>query len=183
MLLICGALAAVHLLLHLATAPALTALAPLAPPVYAVVAGVHSVVPFLARRVTDAPGTAVLTGGLAAVFVSVTNGSGVIAVVPLLLAGAVIDLVVWRSAGTGRRAEARYLLAAVCAGGALFAVSLAVFSPAHLTPPILLGAFAGRVVGELLACLLSAAVATALRRAGVGRALPGGGTRQSRPSS
>ncbi|UPL14212.1 hypothetical protein [Microbacterium galbinum] len=168
-LLICGALAAVHLLIHLATAPLLTALAPLAPPLYALVAGVHSLLPFLARRLTDVPGTAVLTSAIAAVFIAVANTAGVIVIFPLVLAGAVIDLVVWRTRGTGARVRRRYLLAAVCAGTALFGVSVVVFSPEHLSPAILLGSFLGRIVGELLASELSGALASALHRAGVGR--------------
>lgn len=180
-LLVCGALAAVHLLLHLATVPVLTALAPLAPPLYALVAGVHSVMPFLARRLTDVPGTAVLTSAVAAVFVSVSNGSGVIAVVPLVVTGAAIDLVVWRTHSGDRGAGRRYLLAAVVAGIALFGLSLAVFSPEHLTPLILGGSLIGRVVGELLAAVLSGALVAALRHAGVGRAF--GDPPQSNPSS
>lgn len=180
-LLICAALAAVHLLLHIATVPLLTALAPLAPPLYAFVAGLHSLMPFLARRLTDVPGAALLTGGIAAVFVSMTSPSGLIVAVPLLVAGAAIDVVVWRSRGTSRPVRRRYLLAAVCVGTALTALSLVVFSPAHLTPPIVLGTLAGRIIGEVLVAALSGLLATALHRAGVGRALDT--SSQSSPSS
>ncbi|MFJ4254079.1 hypothetical protein [Microbacterium sp. NPDC090003] len=168
-LLICGALAAVHLLIHFATAPLLTALAPLAPPLYALVAGVHSLLPFLARRVTDVPGTAVLTSAIAAVFIAVANTAGVIVIVPLVLAGAIIDLVVWRTRGTAAPARRRYLLAAACAGTVLFGVSVVVFSPEHLSLGILLGSFLGRIAGEVLASEISGALASALHRAGVGR--------------
>lgn len=180
-LLICGALAAVHLLLHFATLPALTALAPVSPPIYALIAGVHSLMPFLARRLTGVPGSAVLTSAIAALFVVVTNGAGLIAAVPVVLAGAVIDLVVWRSTGSGRRSQMRYLLAAVAAGAALFAVSLAVFSPEHLTPAVLLATLAARVLGEVIAALLSGLLASALTRAGVGRGIRSGD--QSKPIS
>lgn len=180
-LLICGALAAVHLLLHFATLPALTALAPVSPPIYALIAGVHSLMPFLARRLTGAPGSAVLTSAIAALFVVVTNGAGLIAAVPVVLAGAVIDLVVWRSTGSGRRSQMRYLLAAVAAGAALFAVSLAVFSPEHLTPVLLFATLAARVLGEVIAALLSGLLASALTRAGVGRGIRSGD--QSKPIS
>lgn len=178
-LLVCGALGAVHLLLHLATVPLLTALAPLSPPLYGLLAGVHSVMPFLARRLTGVPGTAVLTSAIAALFVIMSNGSGLIGGIPVVLAGAVIDLVVWRS--NGRRAEKRYLLAAAVVGTVLFALSLSVFSPAHLTPLLIAGTWVGRVVGEIAAMLLAKAAASALRRAGVGRALHAGD--QSRPAS
>lgn len=180
-LLVCGALAAVHLLLHLATVPLLTSLAPFSPPLYAIVAGVHSIVPFLARRLTGVSGSAVLTSAIAALFIVVTNGSGLIGAIPVVLAGAVIDLVLWRTAGTGRRVEIRYLLAALAAGSVLFVVSLSVFSPEHLTPVLIGATWAGRVVGEIAAALLAAAAASALMRAGVGRTLRTDD--QSRPTS
>lgn len=180
-LLICGALAAVHLLLHFATLPALTALAPISPPIYGLIAGVHSLMPFLARRLTGVPGSAVLTSAIAALFVVVTNGAGLIAAVPVVLAGTVIDLVVWRSSGSGRRSQIRYLLAAVVAGAALFAVSLAVFSPEHLTPVLLFATLGTRVLGEVIAAVLSGLLASALMRAGVGRGIRSGD--QSKPIS
>jgi hypothetical protein len=180
-LLICGALAAVHLLLHFATVPALTALAPVSPPIYGLIAGVHSLMPFLARRLTGVPGTAVLTSAIAGLFIVVTNGVGLIAAVPVVLAGAVIDLVVWRSSGFGRRSQIRYLLAAVVAGILLFAVSLAVFSPEHLTPVLLLATLGTRVLGEVIAAVLSGLLASALMRAGVGRGIRSGD--QSKPVS
>lgn len=170
-----------HLLLHFATVPALTALAPVSPPIYGLIAGVHSLMPFLARRLTGVPGTAALTSATAALFVVVTNGSGLIAAVPVVLAGAVIDLVVWRSSGSGRLSQIRYLLAAVAAGVALFAVSLAVFSPEHLTPGLLLATLGTRVLGEVIAAVLSGLLASALMRAGVGRGIRSGD--QSKPIS
>jgi hypothetical protein len=185
---VCATLAAVHLLAHLATVPLLTLLAPLSPPLYGLVAALHSVMPFLARRLTGVPGTALLTAGIAAVFVAATNVAGAIVAVPLLLAGAIIDLVVWRSDADSRRGEIRYYAAAIVAGAALFAVSLSVFSPEHLTPVLLAATLATRIVGELLAAALSRALAVALIRAGVGRALRGDrgrstDRRQSSPSS
>ncbi|MFS0853395.1 hypothetical protein [Microbacterium sp. 179-I 3D4 NHS] len=180
-LLICAALAAVHLLAHLATVPLLTLLAPLSPPLYGLVAGVHSILPFLARRLTGVPGTALVTASIASVFVAATNAAGAIVVVPLVLAGALIDLVVWRADGSSRRVELRYAAAAVVSGAALFAISLSVFSPEHLTPLLVIGTLAGRIAGELVAAGLSRLLAAALARAGVGRSLRDRG--QSRPSS
>lgn len=66
-LLICGALAAVHLMLHLSTVGLLTVLAPISPPLYALVASVHGAMPFLARRLTRTPGTATVTAAAAGV--------------------------------------------------------------------------------------------------------------------
>jgi hypothetical protein len=169
-LLTCAALAAVHVLLHLATVGILTVLAPLSPPLYGLAAGLHSIMPFLARRLTAVPGTAIITAGVASAFISATSPSGAILVIPLLLAGASIDLVVWRSDrdGSTRRSEARFLLAAVTAGLALFAISLFVFSPEHLTPLLVTGTLACRILGELGAAIVSQVIARALRRAGVG---------------
>ncbi len=174
-LLICAALAAVHVLLHLIAAPALTALAPLSPPLYALAAGLHSVMPFLARRLTATPGTATLTAGIAAAFIAATSASGIILLVPLLLAGGMIDLVVGRvdAAGAGAsRVRLRYAMAAVAAGTALFAISLTVFSPWHLTPLLIVSTLIARITGELGAALLSALIARSLGRAGVGVSAP-----------
>lgn len=166
MLLTCAALAVVHVLLHLSTLPLLTALAAVAPPAYALIAGVHSLMPFLARRITGAPGAAIVTSGIAALLVSATSPSGIIAAIPVLLAGCVIDLTLWRTGRSGA-AEVRYLAAGTVTAVTLFAVSLAVFSQAHLTPVIIIGALIGRVCGEVIAVVLSRLLAGALARAGV----------------
>jgi hypothetical protein len=86
----------------------------------------------------------------------------------LLVAGTVIDLTMW--AGRRDRGSA-YCVAALLAGTVLFALSLAVFSPEHLTPVLVLGTWVARVVRELVAAAISAALALALGRAGVGRTL------------
>lgn len=171
-LLLCGAFAAVHMLLHLATVPALTLLAPFSPPLYGLVAGIHSVMPFLARRFTATPGTATITAGIAGVFVAIVSPLGFLVLVPLLVAGIVIDAVVSRVDRSGRvspRVTVRYLLAAVLAGAALFAVSLSVFSPEHLTPFLLIATLGARVTGELFAVTLAGALVRALDRTGVRR--------------
>ncbi|WP_045278088.1 ECF transporter S component [Microbacterium oxydans] len=165
-LLTCAALAVVHVLLHLSTLPLLTALAAVAPPAYALVAGVHSLMPFLARRITGTPGAAIVTSGIAALLVSATSSSGLIAAIPVLLAGCLIDLMLWRTGPSGA-AEVRYLAAGAVTAVVLFAVSLAVFSPAHRTPVIIIGTLLGRLVGEAIAVVLSRLLAGALVRAGV----------------
>lgn len=170
-LLVCAALAGAHVLLHLATLPLLTALAPTAPPVYAVIAGAHSLMPFLARRLTGVPGAAIVTSAIAAALVSTTSPSGIIAGVPVLLAGCVIDLVLGRRTSLRATTERRYFAAGALTAVALFAVSLAVFSPGHLTPPILIGTAVGRMAGEAIAVVISRLLAAGLVRAGVGRAV------------
>lgn len=170
-LLVCATLAALHAIVQLTTLPVTGALAAAAPPAYALVASLHSLMPFLARRLTGVRGSATLTSGIAGVFVAAGSSIGVIALIPLLLTGAVIDTVVWNSDAEGRRSEPRYLMAAVVAGIVLWAVSLVVFSPDHLTPTIIGGVLLGRIVGELVIVTLSRALASALGRAGVGRTL------------
>ncbi|KZE89426.1 hypothetical protein [Microbacterium sp. TNHR37B] len=169
-LLICAALAGIHAVLHLLTLPLLSVLAPAAPPAYALVASLHSLMPFLARRVTRVPGTALITSAIAAVFVAATSSLGLIALIPLVLTGVVIDAVIWTSDTDGVRRETRFVVAGVSAGIALWAVSLTVFSPDHLTAAMLVATLAARVAGELAVVALSRAVAAALARAGVGRA-------------
>lgn len=170
-LLMCAALAGAHALLHFATLPLLTTLAPVAPPAYALVAGAHSVMAFLARRVTGAPGSAIVTSAIAALLVAPTSTSGLIAAAPVLLAGCVIDLALGFAPSRRRPTEQRYFVAGALTGLALFGISLAVFSPEHLSPPIIVGAGIGRLVGEALAVILSRLIARGLLRAGVGRAL------------
>ena len=170
-LLACAALAGIHTLIHLAVLPLLSVLAPASPPLYALVASAHSLMPFLARRLTGRRGTATLTSAIAAVFVATTSSLGVLALVPLLLTGAVIDGVLWRRDEAARWPEGRYLVAGAAVAVALWAVSLSVFSPEHLTPAILLGTALARVLGELAIVACSRVLAVALGRAGVGRTL------------
>jgi len=170
-LLACAALAGVHTLIHLALLPLLSVLAPASPPLYALVASAHSLMPFLARRLTGTRGSATLTSGIAAVFVVATSSLGVLAMVPLLLTGAVIDATLWSRDSAGRRSEARYIVAGAAVGVALWAVSLLVFSPEHLTPAIIVGTALARLVGELAIVSCSRLLAVALGRAGVGRTL------------
>lgn len=170
-LLACAALAGIHTLIHLAVLPLLSVLAPAAPPLYALLASVHSLMPFLARRLTGARGSATLTSGIAAVFVVATSSLGVLAIVPLLLTGAVIDLTLWSRDSAGGRSEVHYIIAGAAVGVTLWAVSLLVFSPEHLTPAIIVGTALARLVGELAIVWCSRVLAAALGRAGVGRTL------------
>lgn len=174
-LLVCAALAGVQTVLQLSLLPALSVLAPASPPLYALIASAHTLLPFLARRLTRMPGAATLTSGIAGIFVAATSALGIVALIPLLVAGVVIDAIVWSSDAAGRRRESRFLVAGVAAGLALWAVSLSVFSPEHLVPAILLGTLGARVVGELVVVVLSRVLAAALERAGVGRSSGRGG--------
>lgn len=173
-LLVCGALASVHVLLHLGTVGVLTFLAPVSPPLYGLVAGLHAVMPFLARRLTRLPGSATVTAVLAGVIVALSSSSGLLVLVPLVLTGVVIDAVVWtsdRENVPGWRAETRYFLAGALSGSVLFLVSLAVFSAEHLTLVLEIATLVTRILGEVGAAAISGLLARALRRAGVGRSV------------
>lgn len=163
-LLICAALAAVQALVSLAVSPVTPAIAAAAPPVYALVAAVHSIMPFLARMLTRAPWTATITAGVAGVLVWPFSAIGPLVVVALLAGAAAFDLALL-GAGVPRRQ--RLVLAAVLAGVALFLISLPVFSPDHLTPIVLTATLAGRIAGELIALLAAGILASALGRAGM----------------
>lgn len=164
-LLIAAAFAALQTGLFLAVLPVLSVTAPTAPPVYALIAGVNTVLPFLARVVTRTPGTATITAAVAAVLVVALSPLGLIAAVPLLATGVVFDLICGRSSVSNRRLVVGAAVVAVV----LFGLSLAVFSPEHLAPWMLAATLAGRLVGEGVAVVVVIAVARLLRRAGVAR--------------
>lgn len=169
MLLICAALAVVQVGVSLALAPLLVSLPALSPPLYAVVAGVHALMVFLAPRVTGARWSATVTAVIAGLVMATVNPIGVLITVVVLIPGVIVDVaLLLPPAPAGRRAsELRYGLGAVASAVVLFAVSLPVFSPEHLTPAILIGAALGRLVGEGLAYVCARALAAGLVRAGV----------------
>ena len=168
-LLVAAALAALQTLLFLAVVPVTTVLAAAAPPAYAVVAGIHSLMPFLARLITAVPGTATITAGITGLLTAALSPIGPLAAVPMLTAALVFDLAMpWLSRG---RVVAlwRILVAASAAAVALFAVSLPVFSSEHLVFPVLAATLIGRVVGEALAATAAWGIARLLSRAGLVR--------------
>ncbi len=166
-LLIAASFAAVQTVLFALVVPVTTVLAASAPPAYALVAAVHSAMPLLARLVTALPGTATITAGITAILTAALSPIGLLAGVPMLVAGVVYDVVLGR--GRGGVSAWRVSIAAVAAGVALFAVSLPVFSPDHLVAPVLLATLVCRVAGQVLVGLLAVAVARLLGRAGIRR--------------
>lgn len=169
-LLICAALAAVQVGVFVVLSPVLVTLPALSPPLYAVVAGAHSVMIFLAPRVTGARGSGTITALIAGLIIAALNPIGMLVVTLLLIPGVLVDLAVLAPGrATSRAMEARYLAAALVAAAALFAVSLPAFSAEHLTPWILIGAAGGRVAGETVAYACSRALAAGLARAGIRR--------------
>ena len=167
-LLVSAALGAVQALVLLAVVPITSVLAATSPPAYAVVAGVHTALPFLARVVTRVPGMATLAAFVTGVLTVAVSPIGLLGVVPLVLGGVVLDLALpFRRDASVR--PARVLLAGAVTGAVLFVVALPVFSPEHLVPPVLVATLLGRVVGELAVAGVVLAVRRLLRRAGVAR--------------
>ncbi|KJQ54301.1 hypothetical protein RS85_01903 [Microbacterium sp. SA39] len=167
-LLVSAAFGAVQSLLFVAVVPLTTVLALSAPPAYALIAGVHSLMPFLARIVTRTPGMATFTAFVTGLLTSAISPIGPLAAVPMLLAGLAFDLSLPLRREKPTRSR-RILLAAAGVGVVLFFVALPVFSPEHLVPPVLIATFAARVAGELVIGGVVIAVHKALVRAGAAR--------------
>ena len=82
-LLVCAAFAAVQVLIFVLVVPVSTAAAVASPPLYAFIAGVHSLMPFLARLVTGVRGSATITAVATGVIASAVTPIGVLVIVPM----------------------------------------------------------------------------------------------------
>lgn len=167
-LLICAALAAVQALASSAISPVTPALAAVAPPLYALVAGVHMIMPILARLISGTPWTTAITAAITGVLIWPFNAIGPLVIVALVTGALAFDATLARS---GPAPRGRLVLAACASAVALFLISLPVFSPDHLTPLILGATLLGRLCGALLALLAARALAVALAAVGL-RAAP-----------
>ncbi|MDP3952578.1 hypothetical protein [Microbacterium sp.] len=163
-LLICAALAALQTLIYVVVAPMTPVLAAAMPPLYALVAGVHSFMPFLARLLTRTLWTATITAAVAGVLVWPFSAIGPLVLVTFLAGSAAFDVALLRS---GQLSGHRLIFAAGIAGAVLFVISLPVFSPQHLTVAILAGALLGRMLGEIGALIFATVLVRALRAAGI----------------
>lgn len=166
-LLVTAAFGALGALLLILVAPITSLLAALFPPAYALAAGLHSVLPFLARRLLGIPWVTTITFALVGIVSIGFTVLGALILVPLLVTGVAFDLTLLI---LGRRRAPRawhYYLAAAVSGVALFLVSLPVMSPHDLAPAILVLTLCGRLLGQLGAAALSAGVARAVQRAGI----------------
>ena len=169
-LMVAAALAAIGAVLLTLVAPITTALAATAPPAYAVVAGIHSVLPYLARRLLAMPFAASLVGGIVGVLSFASTPLGPLILVSLLAATVPFDVVLNVCSRFAPALRLRhYLLAAITSAVVLFFVSLPVFSPQHLTVWMLVAVLAGRLLGQCGAVWISALIAAGLRRAGIRR--------------
>lgn len=170
-LLVSAAFGALQSLVFFAVVPVTAVLAATAPPAYALAAGIHSLMPFLARLVTGVPGTATITAAITGLLTAAVSPIGPLAAVPMVTAAVVFDLAMpWRTRAS-RRSWWRVVLAASIAGIALFGVSLPVFSSEHLVAPILIATLVCRVVGEAAAAAIALAFTAMLSRAGVVRSV------------
>ena len=174
-LMIAAAFGAIGAVLLVVVAPVTTSLAATFPPSYAAVAGIHSVLPYLARRLLVLPFAATLVGGLVGVLSFASTALGPLILFSLLAATLPFDLVL----NAGRRfapaLRARhYAVAAVASAVVLFLVSLPVFSAERLTVWMAVAVLAGRLIGQCGAVWLSALIAGAVHRAGIRRKAPAG---------
>jgi hypothetical protein len=172
-----AAFAALGALLLILIAPVTGFLAALFPPAYAVAAGIHSILPLLARRLVGFPWTTTVASALVGILAIGFTPLGVLIVIPLVVTGAGFDVTLLLLA---RRNEPRlwhFLVAALVTAALLFLVSLPVFSPRDLTPWILLLTLAGRIVGQLAAAGVAWAIGQRVLAAGImPAAAPGAGS-------
>ena len=169
-LLIIAAFGALGALLLIVVAPVTALLAAVFPPAYAVAAGMHSILPFLARRLVGFTWTTTIDFALVGILAIGFTPLGVLIVIPLVLTGVGFDLTLLLL--LRRRGPLRLwhqLLAALVTAVLLFLVSLPVFSPHDLTPLLLLLTLAGRVVGQLAAAGIAWAIGGRVLRAGIRR--------------
>ncbi|CAM5399677.1 hypothetical protein [Leifsonia shinshuensis] len=162
---------AVGALVVVAFSPFSAATAAFSPPLYALIAGAYSVVPFLARRVLDYTWAATTVGVVAAALAAPFSPIGILIVVLFVGAGAAYDSVLWcltRGRADRRAPGWAYAVAALVSALVLFLVSYPVLSPAHRVPLILAATFGGRAVGQLAAAGAAAAVHRLLGRRPLG---------------
>jgi hypothetical protein len=172
-LLTAAVFAAVQSIMFISVAPFTATIAAFAPPLYALVAAVYSVMIFATRRFTAVTGSATLAALVTGLLVSAFSPLGPVILVPLLVSAALYEGVLLLlpprpspPAGRGR-GQWRFAAAAVAAGVGLFVVSLPVFSPEHLKPGVLVLTLLARVAGELAASGAAGIVVRLLGRAGV----------------
>lgn len=147
--------------------PLTTALAVTYPPAYAIAAGLHSVLPFVARRVLGFDWAATLVGAFVGLLSVGFTPLGVLIVVPLTLGSAAFDATLFLLRRRRALGESASVWAAGASAVVLYVVSLPVMSAEHLAPVFLVLTFLGRIIGQLGAVGIALLVATRLRRAGI----------------
>jgi hypothetical protein len=166
-LLVTAAFAALGAVLLILVAPITSLLAALFPPAYALAAGLHSVLPFLARRLLGIPWITTIAFALVGVVSIGFTVLGALILIPLVLTGVAFDLTLFLLSRRARPRPWHYYVAAAVTGVALFLVSLPVMSPDDLAPAIVVLTLCGRLLGQLGAAALSAVIARGVERAGI----------------
>lgn len=166
-LLLIAAFGAIGAVLLALVAPMTSLLAAAAPPAYALVAGVHSLLPFLARRLLGFDWAATAVGAFVGLLSIGFTPLGILIVVPLVVSGAAFDATALLTRRRGAAGEGSFALAALASAVALFLISLPVMSPEHLGPVVMALTLGGRIAGQLGAWAVSAAVARRVVRAGI----------------
>lgn len=147
--------------------PFSVAFAAFSPPLYAVVAGAYSIMPFLARGLLGYRWAATLVGCFAGLLAAPVSPIGFLLVIPFAGAGAAYDSTLW--AFTKNRPSAYVpgwilVVGALLSALILFLVSLPVMSPPDRMAGVLAATLAGRVVGQLAAAALAGVLVRMLRR-------------------
>ncbi|MCI0159384.1 hypothetical protein KNO15_22000 [Leifsonia shinshuensis] len=156
-------------LVVVAFSPFSAATAAFSPPLYALIAGAYSIVPFLARRLLGYPWAATTVGIVAAVLAAPFSPIGMLIVVLFVGAGAAYDSVSWAlTRGRADRVAPAWVsvVAALVSALVLFLVSFPVLSPEHRVPLILAATFGGRAIGQVGAVAIAGGVGRLLGRRG-----------------
>ncbi|MEO7015799.1 MAG: hypothetical protein ABI130_01260 [Leifsonia sp.] len=169
-LLLCQAFGALGALLLIVVAPFTSLVAVFSPPLYGLAAGMHSILPFFARRVLGFPFAATAVSASVGFLGGAFTPIGLLIMIPLTLSGFSYDLtllVANRVVPVAPTSRWRYPLAAAASAVALFLVSLPVMSPEHLTLPVQSATLGARLAGQLAASFLAGLLARRVGRAGI----------------
>ncbi|MEJ1089226.1 hypothetical protein WDU99_12965 [Microbacterium sp. Mu-80] len=162
-----AAFAAVQVFPILALAPLMPQVAAWSPPAYAALAGAQTLFIFAARRMVGLRWSATVAAAMVAVLVGPFSAVGWLIAVPLMIAGAAFDGMMWMLERSRLPVVLLHVLIGGVVGSALFVVSLPVMSAEHLQPGLLLATWLSRVVTSVCGSWLSARLVAALHRAGV----------------
>ena len=174
-LLIIAAFGALGALLLVLVAPVTSVLAAVFAPAYAAVAGLHSVLPFLARRLVGFPWTTTIASALVGILAVGFPPLGVLIVVPLVVTGVGFDLTLLLLARRGPLRLGHQVVGALVTAGLLTLVSVPVLSPRDASAPFLVLFLVGRVVGQLAAVAIAVAIGDRVLRSGIVRPSVGDG--------
>ncbi|MBN9190591.1 MAG: hypothetical protein J0I78_07955 [Microbacterium sp.] len=166
-LLVCAGFGAIGALVLGVVSPATSALAAAFPPAYAFVAGIHSLLPFIARRALGFDWAATLVGVFMGVLSVGFTALGPLIVVPLVISGVSFDATLAVQRRRRPLRESDYFVAAAVSGVMLFVVSLPVMNPERIGIGLLVLTLLGRLTGQIAAAGVAALVTRRLNHAGI----------------